>query len=324
MEMKKIVVLLGTAIAVLFAAGLVPSAAIPYNDSDNATIDITLNQVTMVDITPEALSWTAEPASIADCDSTKVYCYDPTGVARYGIEIENLGSVNISKIWLNTTFESSYPYASGNPGAYDSANFLAVSTSNSSNRADYKFVNRVEYNATKWPIYLKLPANTVSSGRLRDANYEWFWALVDTDGNGCNATASLYLSNYGDVSGIHNETQNGDIDLADGTPAALAINPLPNDNQYGYVNVTFTTPEGNIPYTLVIDHNCNWVMMNHWNMDLSEMPGTYSEYVWDSSSDGPFTPGNLTEIYAQVRMSYGVHHGSLKTGYLTVVSWDGQ
>ena len=324
MKINRIALVMAVGLLAIMASLMPYASALSYNDTDNATIDVSVNQLTMVDVTPEALTWTAEPAAIADCDSSKVYCYDPTGVARYGIEIENIGSVNISKIWLNSTFESSYPYASGNPGAYDSGNFVAVSTTNSSNRADYKFINRVEYNATKWPIYLKLPSGTVSSGRLRDGNYEWFWALDDSDANGCNATANLYLSTYNDVSGIHNESQTGDIDLSDGTPAALAINPLPNDNSYGYANVTLTTPEGNIPYTLVISHDCKWVMMNHWNMDLSEMPGTYSQYVWDDSSDGPLTPGNLTEIYTQVRLSYGVHHGSLKTGYLTVLSWDGQ
>ena len=315
-------------LAALLVLGLLlamPAKSLTADDIDNSTIQIDVSQVAIVDITPNLLAWSgASPASIAACDNTKVYCYDSTGTARYGIEIENMGSRNITAIWLNTTFESAYPFASGNPGAYDAGNFVAVSKTNSTSRASYEFVNRVEYNATKWPIYLKLPANTASSGRFRDGNYEWFWALVPGAGGTCNETgAAIYISGYSGgstsaVSNIHNETQDGDTDLTDNaaTLTNLATNP-----EFGYVNVTFVTPEGNMEYMVLAKSDCSAVVMNHWNMDWSDLaPGTAAQYVWYQGTDGYLTPGNLTEIYVQARIPYGVHYGQMKNGVLTVLS----
>ncbi len=323
MEMKKTVLAVIAAVSLAFLVALMrPATSLTINDTDTATVSIDVSSLAIVDITPVALSWTgAQPAKIAPCDSTLVYCYDAAGTARYGIEIENMGSVNITHIWLNTTFESSYPFATGSPTSYDAGNFIAVSKTNSTSRASYLFVNRVEYNATKWPIYLKLPSGTVSSGRLRDGNYEWFWALVPAGSGLCNETgATIYMSDYTSVAGIHNETQNGDIDLSDGTPAGLSIATLPADNTFGYANVTLTTPEGSMSYVLLVPSDCSYVAMNHWNIDWAEMTGAYAEYVWDQATDGYLTPGNLTEIYVQARVPYGVHFGSLKQGVLTVLS----
>ncbi len=320
--------ILSIAGGVLFAFAVILSVAGHSDtDFDNATVDISVAGQTWIDITPEQLSWTnVDPASVPDCDNTLNYCFDTTngdsGVPRYGVEIENIGSKNISLIWLNTTYESSNPYASGLNTAYDAGNFVAVATGSGhgpERRASYYFVNRVEYNQSKWPIYLKLPTGTVSQGRLRDANYEWFWALVPGASGKCNASdAGLYFSDTSSASSIHNETQTGDTDLTDDANYAVTA------GQFGIQERTFTTPEGDMNYTILIDPDCNYVVFDHWNPDFADVGFSanpaYTPYVWNSASAGNFTPGELAEIYVQTRVSYGVAQGNLKQGYLTVIA----
>ncbi len=295
--------------------------------TDNATVDINIAGQTWIDITPEQMTWSGvDPASVGDCDNTKNYCFDSSGDPRYGVEIENIGSRNITHIWLNTTYESSNPYASGNNLAYDAANFVAVATGSSTgpaSRVDYYFVNRVEYNQSKWPIYLSLPAGTASQGRFRDANYEWFWALVpDSSTHKCNDTnAQLYFSDTSATVSIHNESQTGDTDLTDDASNAITAGPM------GLQERTFTTPEGDMNYTVLIDPDCKYVVFDHWNPDFIGNTFTtnpsYTKYVWNETTQGNFTPGNLTEIYVQARISYGVAQGNLKQGFLTVIAENG-
>jgi len=328
MNWKNVLIFTG---GLLFAFAIFLSVAgHSATNSDNATIDISISGQTAIDITPEQMTWTnVDPASIGDCDSTKTYCFDTTngdsGVPRYGVEIENIGSYNISYIWLNNTYESSNPYASGNNLAYDAANFVTVATGSMhgpTTRNLYYFVNRVEYNQSKWPIYLSLPANTVSQGRFRDANYEWFWALEAGTGGLCNVSdAKLSFSDTSNIAGIHNETQTGDTDLTDDANNAITA------GAFGLQKRTFTTPEGDMNYTILIDPNCKYIVIDHWNPDFignafSADPA-YTPYIWNEATQGNLTPGNLTEIYVQTRISYGVAQGALKQGFLTVIAENG-
>ncbi len=331
MNWKNMKNILSIAGGVLFAFAIVLSVTGHSDTStDNTTIDISVAGQTWIDITPEELSWVnANPASIPDCDSTLSYCFDAangdSGLPRYGVEIENIGSKNISLIWLNNTFESSNPYATGQNNAYDAANFVAVAQRGTANshgpigRESYYFVNRVEYNQSKWPIYLKLPTGTVSQGRFRDANYEWFWALVPGASGKCNdSDAHMYFSDTSDITKIHNESQTGDTDLTDDASNAVT------GGVFGIQERTFKTPEGDMNYTVLISPDCKYVVFDHWNPDFANIGfsanDAYTKYIWNSTSSGNFTPGNLTEIYVQVRISYGVAQGALKQGYLTVIA----
>ncbi len=283
-------------LAVLLAARVTEAAT----TAGNATVDITVASKTAVDVTPTAISWSnVQPGSIT------------TSTA---IELENIGSTTITKIWFNTTHENSNPYGTGTNTNYDAANFLQLANETGT---DFYFVNRWEFNQSKWPVYLTLPAGTDSSGRIRVGNHEWFWALDDTDGDGCNATANFYLaSDTGSgatLAGAHNETQNGDIDLTDGEVShAISTGTAPN-NDWGYTTVTINGKD----YDVVVSHDCTQVVFNHWNKDLAgaDQAGTNTAYLLD----GNFEPGQLTEAYVRAAVSYGVALGSLQQGWLTVI-----
>ena len=294
---KKIVGLSLLLLAVAIGIGTVRAA----QTAGNATVDINVASKTAVDVTPTAISWSSvQPGSI-------------TG--ETAIELENIGSVNVTKIWFNTTYESSNPYGSGLNSEYDAANFLELSNESNGN---FYFVNRVEYNQSKWPIYLTVPSGTVSSGRFREGNHEWFWALVPGASGTCNATdATFYLaSDTGSgatLAGAHNETQNGDTDLTDGETAhTMSVGTAPLNN-WGYTTATI---DGH-GYDVVVSSDCKEVIFNHWNKDLAGASdaGTNTEYLLQ----GTFTPGELAEAYVRAAVSYGVALGDLKQGWLTVI-----
>ncbi len=293
---KKIVGFSVFLLAIVLSAGISMAA----QTAGNSTVDINIAGKTAVDITPTSLSWTGvNPGSVT---------------SETAVELENIGSNNVTKIWFNTTYEPSNPYGTGLNSDYDAANFLELSNESGGN---FYFVNRVEYNQSKWPIYLTVPAGTDSSGRFREGNHEWFWALDDTDGNGCNATANLYIaSDTGSgatLAGAHNETQDGDTDLTDGeTSHAISTGTAPN-NDWGYTTVTINGHD----YDVVVSSDCKKVIFNHWNKDLAgaDQAGTKTEYLLQ----GTFTPGELAEAYVKAAVSYGVALGNLKQGLLTVI-----
>jgi len=92
---------------------------------DRANITVTINQKTIVDITPEIMNF-----GLVDPGST-VTAYNVTDGTNNVIqlsqfEIENLGSTNLTHVWLNVTQPSTNPFGTGNANLYDPGNWIAV------------------------------------------------------------------------------------------------------------------------------------------------------------------------------------------------------
>ena len=238
--MSRKVALFLAVLAVLFAAVMYTPAALALtaNDTDPATVTITVASQVMVDITPAELSWTGvNPGSEATSGGN-------IGSGIWAIEIENIGSANITGIWFNTTYETSKPFASGNPQAYDAGNMVKIARAQD---GTYYYADKAEWNQTKVPIYVTLPANYNMTGRFRDANHEWFFAVVDT-GSGCQSGALYLAGDTGSgttLAAAHNETQTGDVDLTDGETAHTFTS--------GVTNVTINGEE----YDVYVPASCD-------------------------------------------------------------------
>ncbi len=288
--------LFGFVSLVFVAALLFPAVkALTPNDTDPAAVSITVASQVMVDITPASLSWTGvNPGSEATSGGN-------IGGGIWAIEIENIGSENITGIWLNTTYETSNPFGSGDPLSYDAGNMIKIARTQS---GPYYYADKVEWNQTKVPIYVTLPANTNMSGRFRDGNHEWFFAVVDT-GSGCQSGALYLASDTGSgatLAGAHNETQTGDVDLTDGEVAHTFTS--------GVTNVTINGAQ----YDVYVPATCDYVVFKHWDVDTAPAPQV-AEYL----NTGTFTPGDLTEAYVKAVVPYGVAVGTVKQGTLTVL-----
>ena len=318
-----LLVTLVTFLALLFFGG--SANALPeVNDSQNSTIQVTIAPQTYINLDPALLNWVGvNPGD--EGNST----HEQNGYS--GIQIENIGSKNITYIWLNATYPSNRPQATGTAALYDTGNFVAIAKEG----GRFYFPNRVDYNETRSLIYLKDPggarppdAGTYHYGRFRNASKEWFW-FVDSTGSGegdeCNETGTTFY--IGDDA--HTRTSTGSVDFSacagalTGAPAGnCRSGTLTNDadnTQWGYADVNV----GGAHYTVAVNYACNMTMWNHWNMDgPGAEKGSYAEMFWNGSSNGNFTPGNSTVAEIKVFVPYGTYEGNIASGQLTVIVSD--
>jgi len=286
--------------------------------TDYVLLYVNVSEKTMVDIQPSQLSWLGvEPG-------TQTNVSQAWGWPKEAIQIENIGSTNISRIWFNTSYPSSSPFGTADPSAYDTGNF-AVVRRNSSGESFF-FVNRVEYNESEL-IYLQLPAG-YAHGRFRSANNEYFWA-IDASTGICNA------SDFRIGKVPHNQTQLGSVDLTtcdagltttgggnpcrSGTLTATTSPPYAG-GEWGYANL-YIGPDSNYEnYTVAVYWNCSSyvrAMFYHWNMDApgAQELGQDGHHMYFSTAT--LTPGANIIANVKLRIPYGTVAGNI-SGTMTV------
>ncbi|MDY6773709.1 MAG: hypothetical protein SVS85_00790, partial [Candidatus Nanohaloarchaea archaeon] len=172
------------------------ATALTTDSTDKLAVSVAIKQKTIVDVSPASLSWDnpLEPGSQGN---------------EKPIQIENLGSVNITHVWFNNSAPSQRPFGTGQISNYDSGNWIAIR--NDSASANPYFISRKEFNATSRIIYLTGPdGNTPPShpyGRFMNASKEYFWSVDCGTGNCTDGT--IYIGNT-----PHTASQTGDADLS--------------------------------------------------------------------------------------------------------------
>ena len=329
-------VLTGTAflaailVTVLLATSFVLASGNSATSSwDNATVRVTIGQITMIDITPELMDFgTAYPGDII----TQYIVNDGSNnnVQLSAFQIENIGSTNITKIWLNVTQPSQRPFGTGDTSLYDPANWLAVNISfapgSMPTTIARSYVDRIEFNDTQL-VYLKTPSNTKTYGRLRMGENEYFWA-INTTGDNCStpATTPVYFV-IGNENEPHNQNQTGDIDLTDGDEkmVSYSTNPVPYDNDQ-WIAPSAKLTYLNQDYLVYISDDCTKVRFVAWNRDIATTVGGSSllsnnASVFDSDIAGrAMYPGESMAMNIEMRVPYGVPQYSSYEGFLTVIA----
>ena len=295
------------------------ASAQTVNKTDSLAIYVTVANLTMVDINPANLTWVNIPPG-TESNST----YAAAG-NKEAIQIENIGSTNITNIWFNTSQPDVMPFGSGDINNYDPGNFIIIKRNTSSN---WYFVDRKEYNESEL-IYLSLPGGGGSGvagmahGRLRSADSEYFWVMNVSDGS-CNDTR-FWIGND-----PHNQTDLGTVDLSScndpltgaGTPGDCrtgTFTPILGGS-YGVLNLSLDS-SANENYTVITPAVCAGnnvsVRFNHWNMDApGTVDGTYTSYLYTTS----LVPGEHIIANVKIRVPYGTMAGTLPTGSLTVIA----
>ncbi len=287
--------------------------AYDVNATSSADIVVNINNKTIVDVTPQGMNWGAhDPGTVVTQYSDTV-----DGVVLSQIEIENLGSTDITYVWLNVTQPTSNPFGTGNVNNYNPGNWLMVKNASYTN---YWFVDRIEFNSSVDYIYLNKPANTVSFGKIRDANREYFWAInVSGAYTYCNGTTGV-TAQLVVGKNAHNVTNTGTIDLVGGqyTMATIAASGDPN---WGIIDGLAIGEDGT-PYCIAVSYDCSKFRLFRWNADA---PG--ASVCTSFGSDGltlnggnPIYPGGAIVADVQLHIPYGVPDGALPTGYLYVVA----
>ncbi len=290
--------------------------AYTVNATGDAQINVQINNKTIVDITPQAMDWGAnDPGTIV-----KQYTEPTNGLTLTQIQIENMGSTDITYIWANVTQPTTNPFGTGNLNNYDPGNWIQLKPSDNPN-VNMSFVDRVEFNSSVDYIYLNKAPNWVSFGKIRDAYNEYFWninATVTTDPQAyCNGSigtdADLVIGRT-----PHNTTWTGTIDLVNGDVAWNNIVST-GDPNWGIVD---GIKVGNNTYCVAVYWDCSYMRVYRWNADA---PGAASCTAF--GTDGltlnggtPIYPGGSLIADVELHIPYGVPDGTLPTGTLTVVA----
>lgn len=323
------------------------SASASAQSTNKLDVNVSVADQTIIDIQPSRFAWGyggsgINPGEIAGPSR------ELNGYGR--IQVENLGSVNISQIWFNTTAPSQRPFGTANRNNYDSANFIQLSSNKSSPgslRDDNAFVGRTEYGLDqptgKDIIYLNTPSNW-DYGRFRNGSYEYFWTVDDTAGlsgatfrigynhHDSNQTGSTNLDNAcsgGDESGSAN--CNGYSLSTSGTGPTYAYTEV-------YVgaedtsSVTPSSPGSNGVYYCAVMQESQItgtgnpkVQFIKWNPGHPGVQaagsdcGTVTQYLIGGSSN-QLAPGDWTKMNIRANIPYGVVSGNVPTGQLTVLA----
>ncbi len=307
--MKKEEIVFGIIIALIFSFALLnPEVAHSAAANDTVTISINVSQVTMVDINPSNLTWSSRgsyvigPGSVAD---------NETEASNYSnIWVENIGSVNITKIWFDNSYPSATPFGTGNNGSYDPANMIVVDNSTDGDK-NYTFVNRVEFPESD-SMYIKVTTDINQTngnlfGRFRNASNEYFFEYDGLASN-CSNGGEFYWSDTAKT-----KTSTGDTDLTSGSSITLSTLEISSGRYTG--NWSFGEVQiggANQPYYCVaIPEDCSKIMFSNRNADAPGVTNSNCGNVTDYLSEDVLYPGAMKKAWVKAYVPLGVAAGIL-------------
>jgi hypothetical protein len=229
------------------------------DSTQNTTVNVTVGSVTSLDVRPTELSYGSLDPGNQKNSSEDGYT---------GVEVENIGSNNISDIWAEASQPTTDPFGTGTSDAYDAGNFIQISTETAKN-GDYTsepwsasvastdatrlhYVNRVEFSDVPTPTYIDtlnsgqedqldytsggITSNSLEStvGRFREGD-EWYFYTVYFEGT-CSSSseAELWVGND-----PHRPTELGTTDFTDTSNVdTYDIQSTSGSNNYGVTNST--------------------------------------------------------------------------------------
>jgi hypothetical protein len=280
--------------------------------SNSIEVQVNVAEETIVNINPKSLIWIGNES---------VYP-GSSGTAKQ-VQVENIGSTNISYIWFNNSYPSSNPFGSGIQGNYDAGNFVAIKRTTDPD-TEYSFPNRVDYKEDYNLIYVNVPTD-YRYGRFRYAGEEYFWAVdtaADVSGD-CNGTGTTFCVGKQ----AHDETQEGSTDLTscDATLTGTAGNPcrcgtLTQDatqTAWAYGDVYVGNNTGYHNYTVAVHQSCNTTMWMRWNKDG---PGAGTASHVEYYRNETLVPGAVETADVKVYVPYGTASGNSTNGTLYVIA----
>lgn len=278
-------------------------AATTINATDTINVLVNISEKCIVDISPADLNWTTP--------------LDPGSEGTYKrVQVENMGSTNLTYIWFNNSYPATNPFGTGNVSAYDAGNFIVVG--NDTGIAEYFFPNRLDYNSTNDIIYLRGPTGATPPaspyGRFRNASREYFWAVTVGTSNYTDGT--FYISNTAHTL----STTGADLQNDASSVGLTTVTDAPYTGLWGYgaINVG-----GVMPICVAMYHDGSKAMFYKWNMDA---PGAdlcaNAEYFIDPSTTGAIAPGASALARVVPYVPYGVVYNETNpeiTGTVTVL-----
>ncbi len=291
------------------------SAQSGVNETKSGNVTVTVAAVTMVDLNPNNLNYTANPGEACGRDISNGACNETIN-NYFAIQVENIGSWNVTKIWFNVSQESQSPFGVGAPTYVDPGNFIALSTNESTD--DFFFVDRKEYKSIRNIVYLRdpdgnMPANLTkyNYGSMHNASSEYFYMIQNSPG-GCNSSGIGYIR-----IGVtpHTTTQIGSTDFSTGASSNYIQYNLTSMTSNGYAVAVGNISTGPLAgYGVSVENQTCAVRFAKWNKD----------FPWDTtmanySFNGVLTPGDSLAKKIGIMVPWGIY-SSTKTGQLTAIA----
>ncbi|MBN2014252.1 MAG: hypothetical protein JW778_03640 [Candidatus Altiarchaeota archaeon] len=294
------------------------------DESDYINITVNVSTECMIDVQPAALAWDGvAPGSVGD-NNTEVL-----GDHYFAIQIENIGSRNITRVWFNATYPAASPFARGSAAFTDAGNYVVLSNDTSSTNPPangFFFINRVEYNETRQLVYLRDPAGnlppnsgTYTYGRFRNATNEYFWMYDQTYGN-CNTSGTLWIGTE-----PHTRTQTGTTNFqSQAIGGTFTTTQLTTYNcaglSYAVGNVNSSSPLAG--YSVAMSPTCQ-LFFSRWNRDCPfDYSGTTAVFADDVVGFPTATlwPGDSFALAIKVYVPYGIYEGQSVPGKIWAIA----
>lgn len=315
MKFRKIVITLWT---ILLATIIATSAsALQVNDTETATIGVTISEVVQVNLDPSAYTWSALNPGDEGNGSTEASGFG-------ALQVENIGSHNITHLWFNVTQPSSRPFGTGEATNWNAGNFIVLQNQSG---GDFYFIDRVEWNDSRGLVYVKDPEGSLpydiaeyTVGRIKNATNEYMFMINYTDD--CNETGAMLWIGHSP----HTAGSSGYIDFQDDNRENVSLTRGGTNNEWGVGEIDDGPLSG---YCVAVYRTCGYLRLYKTNM---EAPGadaicTNNAYytigeTGDSNpryNTAPLTPGASIIMNVRVRIPYGVYEGTVSPGTLTVL-----
>lgn len=321
-----------------FAVALTTSAT-ALSDNEANEVNVTVGQNLRLDVSPNQLAYSSVTPGSYESSSDNSY---------NGLEIENVGSRNITHIWVESTEPSSRPFGSGAGGAYDAGNLIQFKVSaeaGAKSTSQFHYVGRREYNESNTLSYVKTRSGESGFryGRFRTGNEEFFWAINETDQgstgeNSCGGNdASLFHMGWDP----HSKSTLGSTDFTDSSQYVLYnISQAGPDNLGRVDNVDIRVSGGNRTYDVftwcggVAGSKTNDTFVTFRKHDVEDAFNTGSDYSTNSgglqyllsssniATASSLQPGEHFTVSTRVSVPYGVAEGDVKQGTLTFYADD--
>ena len=297
--------------ALVISLLVISTFAFADTGTDTILVDITVSSVTYIDINPNSTSFTGNPGETSNANP---------------LQLENIGSTNISTIDVNATNAASNPWATGSVSNYNAGDFVLL---NKSTDGILYYINTKSWNETK-PHYVTAPSGWTEGdssgyfGRFRtvslgqgpsgDTGEEYFWF---TEGGGINCTnGSFYIATI-----PHTKTNTGTIDFSSASAITLTAS---SDGTYGVATID-QGASALQQYCVRVSADCSEVTIFKYNVAM-DGPGacTNDKHLYDASGDESsldyLLPGETFDIWMVAKIPFGVADGSVSTGTVTFIA----
>jgi len=270
-------------------------------DSEGVQVNVTVSTQTRIDLNPNSIGWgPTEPGT--------------TNNTHFSLELENIGTRNITTVYVDASNTASNPFATSDPSRYNATEFVLL---NSSTAATFYYADIMTWNESK-PGYITAPADWVEGpssgyfGKFRtvslgsgtaDTGQQYYW-FTNKSGAGTNCSnGSVYLATT-----PRTETQDGTTDFTTVTPETLTA----SGGTWGYSNIDAGGDAALKLYAVGVSADCSQVVIFRYNKGLCASC-TDANYIYNSN----LMPGAKTGFWAALKVPQGVPDGALSSGYLT-------